>query len=51
MSERNVTKCAPHQALKFIPLGKLPFDERIVPLRVDSATRSDQVDTRERQVL
>ena len=35
--EGNVTKFAPHKALKLIARGKLTFDERAVLHRVDSA--------------
>ena len=32
--ERNVTRFAPHEALKLIARGKLTFDERVVVHRV-----------------
>ena len=32
--ERNMTKFALHEALKFIPCGKLTLDERVVVHRV-----------------
>jgi hypothetical protein len=42
--ECNVTKCAPHQALKLILLCKLTFDERSVVHRVDGGRLQNLAD-------
>ena len=48
--ERNVTKFAPHKALKLIVRGKLTFDERVVLPRVGTPNSKSQTLQKDRNI-